>query len=260
MITTLSNRPTTRGLKRHAARTVLFAVVALVALSTAQADDRGYRHHGGDRGGRYHERYDDRFYDVRHHHNRYYPAPGHFVTTLPAHRSQVIYGGVHFFFSDGIWFRGDDRRFVVVAPPLGIGIRVLPHFYTSLWIGGVPYYYANNVYYTEGPQGYVVTQPPAGQPIIETPATAADSDGDEIVEQPANTQLSQAPADLYVYPARGQSQKQLSADRNECHAWAVKQAGYDPNHASTGFQIGQKRLDYDRAITACLEGRGYTVK
>ena len=239
---------------------MLIVTLAVAALSTAWADDRGHRNHGGDHGVPAHERYDHRFYDERHHHNRYYPAPGHFVTALPAHRRQVIYGGVHFFFSDGIWFRGNGRRFVVGAPPLGIGIRVLPRFYTSLWIGGVPYYYANNVYYTQGPQGYVVTQPPAGQTIVETPAGATDNSGEDIVEQPANAQLSQAPVDLYVYPARGQSEKQLAADRNECHAWAVKKSGYDPYNASSGFQIGQKRTDYERALTACLEGRGYTVK
>jgi hypothetical protein len=82
----------------------------------------------------------------------------------------------------------------------------------------------------------------------------------QAVEQPAAARVAQAPADLYVYPARGQSRQQLAADRNECHAWAVAQAGYDPNNASTGFQVGRKRLDYDRAITACLVGRGYTVK
>jgi len=256
----LPKRHATRATKRPLAGVVLLAAMALVALSTAQADDRGYKHSGGDRGGRSHERYDHRFHDGRHHHNRYYHTPGHVVTALPAHRSRVMYGGAHFYFSDGIWFRGDGRRFVVVAPPLGIGIRVLPHFYTNLWIGGVPYYYANNVYYTRSPQGYVVTEPPTGQAIIETPASTAGNASEDIVEQPADTQVSQAPADFYVYPARGQSQKQLAADRDQCHAQAVEKAGYDPNHASTGFQVGQKRLDYDRAITACLEGRGYTVK
>ncbi len=145
-------------------------------------------------------------------------------------------------------------------------------------------------------------------------------------------------ADIYVYPANGQSDRQLDRDRYECHGWAGKQTGYDPSQASlaphqkvqvvamppdhrgavngvvagavigaavsgphdsaegamvgavAGAVIGaatdtarareaaghasrqtaadqaeQARLekqayDYRRAITACLEGRGYTVK
>jgi hypothetical protein len=148
---------------------------------------------------------------------------------------------------------------------------------------------------------------------------------------------ARAGADIYVYPTKGQSERQLDRDRYECHGWAVKQSGHDPslpspvaprlmrvvatpdhrgavNGAVAGAVIGasvsgyhdtaegalvgavagamigavsdvsrareaagnasrqtaaeqaeQARLekqayDYRRAIGACLEGRGYTVK
>src|ERR1700752_3123327 len=32
-----------------------------------------------------------------------------------------------------------------------------------------------------------------------------------------------------MYPAKGQSQKQLDRDRYECHSWAVRQTGFDPS-------------------------------
>ncbi len=150
---------------------------------------------------------------------------------------------------------------------------------------------------------------------------------------------------LIIYPSKGQSQKQLSRDRYECHTWAVQQTGFDPTNpqmaqsnvpatapppqaeapqggilrggargaalgavggaiagnagkgaaigAATGALFGgfrrrdqrrrqqaqqqqyqqqqqqaqqqrnqaanQRRNGYDRAITACLTGRGYTV-
>jgi len=145
-------------------------------------------------------------------------------------------------------------------------------------------------------------------------------------------------ADVFVYAARGQSDKQLDRDRYECHNWAVKQSHYNPSDphlaphqqiqvvaappagrdtvagvisgavtgaiiagphdSSEGAMIGavaggimgamsdsarkqeaaainsnnagaaqaeRARLetqasDYRRAISACLEGRGYTVK
>lgn len=34
--------------------------------------------------------------------------------------------------------------------------------------------------------------------------------------------------DLFVYPARGQSDEQLSIDRYECHRWAAVEADFDP--------------------------------
>ena len=147
-----------------------------------------------------------------------------------------------------------------------------------------------------------------------------------------------ADADIYVYPSKGQTDKQLDRDRYECHNWAVAQSHYNPSEphlaphqqiqvvampppgrdtvagAVTGAVIGasvagprdagggavvgaiagavigassesarqkeaervngrvsaenqaerarleRQASDYRRAISACLEGRGYTVK
>lgn len=40
--------------------------------------------------------------------------------------------------------------------------------------------------------------------------------------------ISQAIAQQYVYPAKGQSQTQQQSDESACHAWAVQQTGFDP--------------------------------
>jgi hypothetical protein len=134
--------------------------------------------------------------------------------------------------------------------------------------------------------------------------------------------------DMFIYPQKNQSQEQQAKDQNECHTWAVQQAGFDPNapiasapsstqgatggevvrgagrgaalgaiggaiagNAGKGAAIGaavgggggllrrgraerqaaeqqaqqttiteEQRANYKRAISACLEGRGYTVK
>jgi uncharacterized protein YcfJ len=150
--------------------------------------------------------------------------------------------------------------------------------------------------------------------------------------------------DMYVYPAKGQSEQQLSTDRYECHRWAVAETGFDPvdvgetgpprairvpvpenkaagatgkgalagalagvvlGHGDDKFkntaigaavgaavggaveangemkaqdqardeaqtranemsrtkaEKGMRRANYRRALTACLEGRGYTVR
>jgi Glycine-zipper domain len=138
--------------------------------------------------------------------------------------------------------------------------------------------------------------------------------------------------DIFIYPAKGQSQAQQDKDRYECHSWAVQQTGFDPSKPQTsaansdtsqtykpsqphvlrgaargaalgavggaitgnagkgagagaamggvagGFRRRDERRDqsnqqaanannaatsqrtsYNRAMTACLQGRGYTV-
>ncbi len=103
-----------------------------------------------------------------------------------------------------------------------------------------------------------------------------------------------------VYPAKGQSPEQQNKDKGECHVWAVQQSGFDPaktqpaasppaqpptgerargpaakkqeqaqqqaqkeQQAKTQQQqqaTSQAQSNYNKAVAACLEGRGYTVK
>src|SRR5512135_1450668 len=46
-----------------------------------------------------------------------------------------------------------------------------------------------------------------------------------LVTMPAGAQ------NMYIYPAKGQSQAQQDKDRYECYSWAVKQTGFDPSRA-----------------------------
>lgn len=134
---------------------------------------------------------------------------------------------------------------------------------------------------------------------------------------------SPAAQDLFVYPAKGQTEEQSGRDKEECHGWAVSQTGVDPEKlaaeatpapasgtggglegagvgaargamsgeagagairgigigrlvravrarrqmeeqhqtATQGHEQRQAQLQkYDRAYTACLTGRGYTVQ
>lgn len=179
--------------------------------------------------------------DNRYQHHRYYPARGATFHAVPWGGRRVYYRGSPYFFHEGAWYRPWGRRYVVVAPPIGIGISVLPPYCTTLWFGGVPYYYADDTYYLWHPESreYVVTAPP--------PAAAQSAPN----------------ADVYVYPNRGQNADLQASDRYECHAWAVKQSGFDPTQPLGGVAPAEatyKRADYRRAEAACLEGRGYTVR
>lgn len=71
----------------------------------------------------------------------------------------------------------------------------------------------------------------------------------------ATTVWAQQP---YVYPAKGQSQQQMSKDEYECHQWAVSSTGYDPAAAS-GAQPGRAGLVGGAARGAALGAIGGAI-
>jgi opacity protein-like surface antigen len=72
-----------------------------------------------------------------------------------------------------------------------------------------------------------------------------------------------APAEgLYIYARNGQSPTQQATDRYACHSWASQQTGFDstrPGAGVAGSEYASRRDAYQRAITACLDARGYSV-
>jgi hypothetical protein len=139
--------------------------------------------------------------------------------------------------------------FVTFWPVLPVGCQ-------TFFFGGVPYYYYDSLYYTWSPAryGYVVTDPPpAAVPAEE------DESGSAAVEQ--SDEGSGSAANVYVYPRNGQSEEQTSNDRYECHQWAASQTGYDPTTTTPETQSSPTADDdYRRALIACLDARGYSVK
>jgi len=113
----------------------------------------------------------------------------------------------------------------------------------SFGLGGHNYSYFNATFYLWDPprREYIVVEKPEG--------------ADEALAGAPGLQASAA--ELYVYPARGQTDDQAQRDRYECHLWAVDQTRFDP---SMGDADAAQSGEYRRAISACLEGRGYTVK
>jgi hypothetical protein len=184
--------------------------------------------------------------DRRHHHDRYYPPPGHTVKVLPRDHHLVVHRHVtyHYHNHSGVWYRRAGTHFVVVLPPVGAIVPVLPAHFTIVWVAGVPYYYAGGVYYIWHPERrvYVVTEPPKDADIEETPPVAEP---------------------LFVYPKQSQSEERQAQDRYECHRWAREQTGFDPTQPGGGVppeSNAVKRNDYHRAMKACLEARGYSVQ
>jgi len=215
-------------------------LLALAGIASSFADERGRAEFQRDGHGM--------VLDDRYNHGRYYPPRGAVVRDLPGGYRPYYYQGSRFYFSAGIWYAPGPYGFVVTRPPIGLFVTVLPPYYTTVWFAGVPYYYADDVYYQWRPDmnGYVIAAPPPGadQPG-EAPAAAPPGD------------------DFYLYPKNGQTSEQQAQDRYECHSWAKSQTGFDPTQPAGGVPPGQGgagRDQYRRAITACLEARGYSVR
>jgi hypothetical protein len=80
---------------------------------------------------------------------------------------------------------------------------------------------------------YVPPPPPPPAPVIYTPA-------------PVYAPSRPAPV---IYPRNGQSNAQLEADQRECNRWATTQQAA---MADAGV--------FQRAVEACMDGRGYTLR
>ena len=173
--------------------------------------------------------------------HRGYYHPGHRVQHLPKRHYHFVHDRRDYFYFSGNFFNYHDHYYEVVRPPYGVSVPYLPPGYVSFTYGPSRYFYVNYTYYLwdDHDRDYVVVEPPPGAED-EVVAAAPDSLGE-----------------IYAYPAQGQSAKQQDRDYYDCHVWAVSEAKYDPT--LEGQDAGRAR-DYRRAISACLEGRGYSVK
>jgi len=217
---------------------LFFVFIMLFGMEVYAAPGGGWRQHPQE------QKRPGYVLDNRHHHNRYYPRPGSGIKVLPRGYRVVPWHGTRYYFTSGSWYISAGGGFVVTTPPVGLLIPFLPSFYTTIWVGSVPYYYAGGVYYAwePGQQAYRVIDSPPEKEVVE------------------ETSL---PERLFIYPKQGQSEQQQATDRYQCHSWAKSQTGFDPTQPAGGVAEGmapQARADYNRAMKACLEARGYSVQ
>jgi hypothetical protein len=169
------------------------------------------------------------------------PSIGQRVSVLPSNHQIVRVGVDSYRYANGSFYRpGSQGAYIVVNAPLNARVDRLPLGAVSFYLGSRRYYYANFTYFlwdSDRREYRVVDEP----------------DGAEIEVASA----SQTTGEIFVYPAEGQSEEQRDRDRYDCYLWASEQTGFDP---SMGEQDSSLASNYRRAISACLEGRGYTVK
>jgi hypothetical protein len=158
---------------------------------------------------------------------------------------------------------GYGTRYVSPRWSVGLWVPLLPIGYATYWWGGAPYYHYDNTYFISDGRGYRVVKKPTDEPVITPPtepgpapvvaAPPPQADGKPVptFEQAART------GQLFAYPRNGQSETAATFDRIECESSGSKQTGFNPTITPVDEA---KKADYTRAVVACLEGRGYSVR
>jgi hypothetical protein len=112
----------------------------------------------------------------------------------------------------------------------------LPAGAASVYVGGTRYWRHGGLWYRPwGPRWVVVPAP------VELVAVQPAS-----LPEPA---LAPSRPDPVIYPRNGQSEAQTESDRRECNRWATGQPAAQADAAV-----------FQRAVEACMDGRGYTMK
>ena len=137
-------------------------------------------------------------------------------------------------YSRGGYWRGGYWGWWAPWAVIGGAAVLAPYYYDPYYYS--PYYEPTPVVDQEQPSVYVQSAPSVSPSTVER---------------------------IFIYPRKGQSEELQAKDRYECHRWGVSQTGYDPTQPTSGMpvtQLNQMRADYKRAMSACLDGRGYTMK
>lgn len=183
---------------------------------------------------RYHTHY---LAPIRYH---YYPV-NYRLNVLPRIHTRLFVLGVPYFYFQGIFYQSYLNGYIVVGAPIGAHVQVLPGGFIAFNIGVFTYYYVNDVYYRWDDDNvrYLVVEKPEG--------------ADVAIEETTEGRL-------FSYPNKGQTEEQQSKDRYECHSWAVSESQVDPTLDEDAELSQQDKDNYKRALSACLQGRDYTVK
>jgi hypothetical protein len=77
----------------------------------------------------------------------YYHRPGYTIRTIPKVAVTVTLGSLVYYYADGIYYRRHHSGYIVIVPPIGLIVPVLPLGYTVFQLYGGTYYYYAGVYY-----------------------------------------------------------------------------------------------------------------
>ena len=77
----------------------------------------------------------------------YYHRPGYVIGAVPKAAVSVSLGSALFYYTNGIYYRPYRSGFIVILPPIGLLVPVLPLGHIPFYVYGHTYYYYADVYY-----------------------------------------------------------------------------------------------------------------
>lgn len=92
------------------------------------------------------------------------------VPRMPPGHHTYNYHGTNYYYHGGMYYRPYGRGYVVVRPPRGFFLQILPIGFATMMLAGLTYYTFAGIYYRPAPGGYVVVDPPAGVVVTSPPA------------------------------------------------------------------------------------------
>ncbi|MBM9518463.1 SH3 domain-containing protein [Desulforhopalus vacuolatus] len=98
--------------------------------------------------------------------NNHRPRHGSIYRALPTNHFRFFLGGVPFFYAAGVYFQPGSQGYVVVPPPLGGRVQILPDGCSPFYYGDRRCYSCDDVFYEERGAEYVVINRPARYRLI----------------------------------------------------------------------------------------------
>lgn len=95
------------------------------------------------------------------------------IRTMPPTAVVVVHGRYRYHYCDGFYYAARPEGYVIVRPPAGIVITVLPvnSIRITVAAGGV-FFYNGGIFYRESEGGYKTVTPPAGARVPGLPENA----------------------------------------------------------------------------------------
>ena len=190
--------------------------------------------------------------DSRYNHGRYYPPPGTAVRSLPPNYRPYYRGGERYYFNGGIWYAPRGPGFVVVRPPVGLVISVLPPttrrfgWAECLTITPITCITPGSPTRTVMPWWILRTRSmnPRRPPIPATQAPLNPHPISSFTRRTVRPRISRPRMNTNAITGRGPKRASIRRKRMA------------PRPAADADRV---RNNYDRAMSACLQGRGYQV-
>jgi hypothetical protein len=116
------------------------------------------------------------------------------------------------------------------------------------WHRGHRYWYNGGVWYRPWGRRWVVAAPPLSVMVPVAPVVLA-AEPPAVVQAPPPVVVPAPKPDPIIYPRNGQDANRTEFDRQECNRWATTQPS-----AVADASV------FQRAVEACMDGRGYSMR